>query len=139
VLLFGSLLFSATGLVAQGPPNDEVIGQVADAFETGNSEALLDMASRRVELVLLDQGAHYSRGQAALVLQDFFRRYPPARVMLSERSVSGGGRAAMGRYWSANSSGPLMLYVGFRVTPEDEWLLDAIRIERASLQRTGAR
>ena len=139
VLLVAGATLAAAVPKAQEAPNDEVIAEVVGAFEAGDSDALLSLAAQRIELVLLDQSAHYSRGQAGLVLRDFFRRYPPDRVALSERSVAGDGRAAMGRYWSANSSAPFALYVGFRVTDDDEWQLDAIRVERASFQRTGTR
>ncbi|NNF58478.1 MAG: DUF4783 domain-containing protein [Rhodothermaceae bacterium] len=138
VVALGSLLL-VVGSAAPEAQNDEVIAQATEALEAGDSGALLDLAARRVELVIMDQSAQYSRGQAVLVLRDFFRRYPPDRVTLSERSVAGDGRAAMGRYWSANSSGPFSLYLGFRVMAEEEWLLDTIRIERTSLQRTGNR
>jgi hypothetical protein len=122
---------------AEPAPDEEVVERVALAFEEGDCEALLDLAASRVEIVLLGQSARYSRGQAVLVLRDFFRRYPPGDVELSERSTVGDGRAAMGRYWSANSTGPFALYVGFRVGDGDAWRLEAIRIERGSFQRTG--
>lgn len=123
-------------------PSDERVATVTEAFEQGDCDTLLDLTAPRVEIVLLGQGARYSRGQASLILRDFFRRYPPDRVELSERSATGDGRAAMGRYWSGNSSAPFALYVGFRVSPaeeggEDEWTLEAIRIERSSFHRTG--
>lgn len=125
--------------VASPPgPSDETVARVTAAFEAADSDALLDLTTARVEVILLGQGARYSRGQAALILRDFFRRYPPDRVVLSERSTAGDGCAAMGRYWSGNSSAPFTLYVGFRVGGEDEaWMLEAIRIERTSFQRTG--
>ncbi|HLT46532.1 MAG TPA: DUF4783 domain-containing protein [Rubricoccaceae bacterium] len=124
-------------------PTDERVAAVTEAFAEGDCDALLDLTASRVEIVLLGHGARYSRGQASLVLRDFFRRYPPDRVELSERSVAGDGRAAMGRYWSGNSSAPFTLYVGFRVSADEDegddedWTLEAIRIERASFQRTG--
>lgn len=159
VLVFGALLMGGTpvfvpSLLAQdaeepySEPSDERVALIIEAFEQGDCDALLDLTARRVEIVLLGHGARYSRGQATLILRDFFRRYPPDRVVLSERSTTGDGRAAMGRYWSGNSSAPFALYVGFRVDPdveaepdveehEEVWTLEAIRIERASFHRTG--
>jgi hypothetical protein len=118
-------------------PTDEAVARVTAAFEEGDSDALLALTAARVEIVFLGQGARYSRGQAALVLRDFFRRYPPERVELSERSSAGDGCAAMGRYWSGNSSAPFALYVGFRVSGDEAYTLEAIRIERATFSRTG--
>ncbi len=117
-------------------PGDETVARITAAFSQSDAGVVLEEASSRVELVLLGQGTRYSRGQAALVLRDFFRRYPPANVVLSERSAAGDGRAAMGRYWSGASSAPFTLYLGFRVGG-DVWTLEAIRIERAPFQRTG--
>ena len=117
---------------------DEAVERVTVAFAAGDSDGLLDLCAQRVEIILLGQSARYSRGQAAHVLRDFFRRYPPEQVVLSERSTVADGRAAMGRYWSDNSSAPFALYVGFRVGGE-AWTLETIRIERAAFQRTGSR
>ncbi|HYG67011.1 MAG TPA: DUF4783 domain-containing protein, partial [Anaeromyxobacteraceae bacterium] len=122
-LLVGALVLSASPSAQDAeasPPDpaDEHVARVIEAFEEGDCDALLDLTARRVEIVLLGQGARYSRGQASLILRDFFRRYPPDRVLLSERSTTGDGRAAMGRYWSGNSSAPFSLYVGFRVDPD---------------------
>jgi hypothetical protein len=145
----GALVALSSSLAAQeaeeppSDPTDERVALVIEAFEEGDCDALLDLTTWRLEIVLLGQGARYSRGQASLILRDFFRRYPPDRVELSERSTTADGRAAMGRYWSGNSSAPFTLYVGFRVMAAeeeaegDEWTLEAIRIERASFQRTG--
>lgn len=144
--LWSTLLLASLALVSAGPvgqevldPDDEVVAQAADALETGDTRALLDLAARRVELVLLDQSARYGRGQASLVLRDFFRRYPPERVALAERSVTDDGYAAMGRYWTTSGTGPFALYVGFRRVGADVWLLDALRIERTTFGRTGGR
>ncbi|MDX1420198.1 MAG: DUF4783 domain-containing protein [Rubricoccaceae bacterium] len=150
-LVLSALLLGGGSLLAPAPlaqgadeplpePPDERVALIIEAFEQGDCDALLDFTARRVEIVLLGQGARYSRGQATLILRDFFRRYPPDRVVLSERSTTGEGRAAMGRYWSGNSSAPFALYVGFRIDTEEEeeaWTLEAIRIERAPFDRTG--
>lgn len=125
---------------APPPPSAEVvIGGVVSALERGSVGDLLDHATRRIEIVLLGQSALYSRGQAALVLRDFFRRHPADRVQLSERAIGDEGRAAMGRYWPENGSGPFALYVGFSTGRDQVLNLEVIRIERATFQRAGSR
>ncbi len=144
--LLAGLLCTASLPAAQvdlEPPDaltaGDVIGEVVTALQEGDSDALLHRATRRVEIVLLGQSARYSRGQAALVLADFFRRHPARRVHLAERAVADEGRAALGRYWPDDGAGPFSLYVGFRTDGADAWQLDVIRIERAMFQHTGTR
>ena len=115
-----------------GEKTNEVVAAVSAALEQADSERLLDLATSRIELVLLGQSARYSRGQAMLVLKDFFRRFPPSRVSFSEHSASSDGHSAMGRYWSASNHSPFLLYVGFRVTDSADAQIETVRIERSS-------
>ena len=122
---------------AQGEPaGDEPVARVAAALEAGDAEAVLGQVDGRVELVLFDRGGLFSRGQAALVLDGFFRRHPPTRVVLAEQSLTDEERAAMGRYYSRTGEPPLRVYVRFR--PEGAaWALDAVRIERGTSSLVG--
>jgi hypothetical protein len=120
---------------AEAPPTQEEDGPVARvvaALEAGDAEALLTEAGDRLELVLFERGGLFSRGQAALVLDGFFRRHPPARVVLAEQSLTDEERAAIGRYWTRTGEPPLRVY--FRFRPDGRaWSLDAVRIERGTL------
>ncbi|HEX9950883.1 MAG TPA: DUF4783 domain-containing protein [Rubricoccaceae bacterium] len=92
----------------------------------------------RVEVVLFGQGSTYRRAQAAHVLRDFFRRYPPERVALPERASSDEGRTAIGRYWTENGGAPLTVRVLHRAAGSG-WELASIRVERQPLIRGGER
>lgn len=119
------------------PQDAAALAALGAALEDGDSGRLLDGACERVELSLFGQGARYSRGQAALVLRDFFRRFPPMRVQLSEPSVVDDGRAAMGRYWT-DEGNPLGIYI--RLEREgDDWLLAVLRVDRPALYRVNGR
>lgn len=132
-LVFGAAVGAQTAPEGEG---DEPVARVTAALEAGDAEALLAASAARVELVLFEQSGLYSRGQAALVLEAFFERNPPARVILAEQALADDGRAAMGRYWTGTSEDPLRVYV--RLRPADEaWEVDAVRIERGSPQNIG--
>lgn len=122
---------SLTNGTAADRPNSTV-ESVVSAFERGDYDALLDLAHRRVEIMILGQGARYSPSQAKMVMRTFFRQHPPERVQLSEYAASGGDRAAVGEYLPQSGEAPLYLYVGLRSTRGDRWELASIRIERMS-------
>ncbi len=117
--------------VAAADPDDESVARVVEALEEGDADALLEASGDPLELVVFDRSGLFSRRQAALVLQGFFRRHPPRRVVFAEQALTDEERAAMGRYWTRSGEPPLQVYLRFR--PEGEaWSLDAVRIERTS-------
>lgn len=144
-ILLVSALIALGGVGAQESLSDtvesdasnETIELVTTAFESADYEALLDLAQRRVEIMILGQGARYSHSQAEMVLRNFFRQHPPERVELLEQSATDDDRAAMGQYWAQSGESPLVLHVGFRVTGGEQWQLGSIRIERGSFQQVG--
>ena len=87
-------------------------------------------------MVLFGRGGTVRRSQAVHVLRDFFRRYPPARVALAERSSSDDGLTAIWRYWTADDGQPLNVRAVHRES-EDGWALVSLRIERRSTIRGG--
>ena len=118
-------------------PDDESVTRVVEALEDGDADALLEESGDPLELVVFDRSGLFSRRQAALVLQGFFRRHPPRRVVFAEQSLTDEERAAMGRYWTRSGEPPLQVYLRFR--PEGEaWSLDAVRIERTSFGVTSS-
>lgn len=133
LLLAGAAMLVPAG--AQDEPEDpdaEAVTRVVEALEAGDAEALLVESGDPLELVLFDRSGLFSRRQAALVLAGFFRRHPPARVVVAEQSLTDEERAAMGRYWTRSGEPPLRVYLRFR--PEGRtWSLDAVRIERGTV------
>jgi hypothetical protein len=120
-----------------GAQNDEV-ARVEAALQAADAGAALSGAAGRVEIILFGQGGTYGRSQATHVLRDFFRRYPPQRVALPERSSSNDGRTALGRYWTQDGGAPLNVRVVHRVQGDD-WNLVSIHIDRPSLLRVDQR
>ncbi len=121
--------------------DDRLAARLAAAMEAGDAAALLEDAAARVELVLFDRSGLYSRGQAVLVLQGFFRRHPPGHAELDEWVRAPDSRTAMGRYSPATGDPPLRVSVRLRpgepAAGGERWQVDAVRIERGSTQNIG--
>jgi len=132
VLLVGVAAF------AQSRSPDDEVARVEAALQSGDAGAVLDGSASRVEVVLFGQGSTYRRAQAAHVLRDFFRRYPPERVAFTDRASSDDGRTAIGRYWTQDGGDPLRVRVLHR-SAGDGWELASLRVERPSLIRGGER
>ncbi len=136
-LLLAALALFAGAAMAQTYAGDEV-ARVEAGLQAGDAEAVFAGSAPRVEVVLFGQGSTYRRAQAVHVLRDFFRRYPPERVALTERASSDDGRTAIGRYWTQDGAAPLTVRVLHRAAGDD-WELASIRIERQPLIRGGGR
>ena len=115
---------------------DDALERVETGLEQADPGIVLDHAADRVEVVLFGRGGTVRRSQATHVLRDFFRRYPPARVALAERSSSNDGLTAIWRYSTADDGQPLSVRAVHREAGED-WELVSLRIERRSTIRGG--
>lgn len=132
------VLLAGVAAFAQSALSVDEVAKVEAGLQAGDAEAVLDGSAARVEIVLFGQGSTYRRAQAAHVLRDFFRRYPPERVSLPERASSDDGRTAIGRYWTQDGGAPLAVRVLHRASG-DAWELASVRVERPSLLRGGER
>ena len=126
----------ALGLAAGMDQDDEAIERVEVGLEESDPAVVLDRAAGRVEVVLFGRGGTVRRSQATHVLRDFFRRYPPARVALAERSSSDDGLTAIWRYWTDDGGQPLSVRAVHREGGGD-WELVSLRVERRSTIRGG--
>ena len=109
--------------------------RVEQAFRSGSAEDLLEGAPDRLDVIIFGKGASYSRAQAALVLTDFFRRHPPARVAFEQEVLAEDRRSMIGTYWVENGeSEPVAVFVRLWAR-EADWQLRSIRIERSENRR----
>ena len=136
--LLAVALVLVVGAAPQAVPQaaDDALARVEAGLEAADPSAVLADAPSRVEVVLFGQGGTFRRAQAAHVLRDFFRRYPPARVEFDERSASDDGQTAIGKYWSEDGGPPLSVRVLHR-RDGDDWELASVRIDRRSTVRAG--
>lgn len=111
------------------------LGWVEQAFRTAHVDMLLDGAADRLDVIIFGKGASYSKAQAALVLQDFFRRYPPARASFEQEVLAEDRRSMIGEYWVAEDHAePVAVFVRLRARGSG-WQLRSIRIERGADRR----
>jgi len=116
-------------------PDSTAFDWVERAFRTARADVLLDGAADRLDVIIFGKGASYSRAQAALVLQDFFRRHPPARVAFEQEVLAEDRRSMIGEYWVAEDHAePIAVFVRLRARSEG-WQLRSIRIERSDDRR----
>ena len=128
------LLTAVAGAHTPSGPTD-ALGRVAQGLEAADPGLVLTDVEGRVEIVLFGQGGVFRRTQAAHVLRDFFRRYPPGQVSFSEPSSLDDGQTATGRYLPRSGGAPLNVRVMHRAT-SGEWVLASIRIDQRPVVRS---
>ena len=134
-------LLALSVVLGAGPPvpaQDDALERVAAGLLHADAEAVLVDSGARVEIVLFGQGGMFRRAQATHVLRDFFRRYPPDRVVFGDPSSSDDGQSATGRYFAQTGGPPLNVRVVHR-TDGDRWELASIRIDQRSAVRPSGR
>ncbi len=133
-----ALLTLAVALGADVSSQDDALARVAAGLEHADADAVLVDAGDRVEIVLFGQGGMFRRAQATHVLRDFFRRYPPDRVVFGEPASSDDGQSATGRYFAQAGGQSLNVRVVHRMEGE-AWQLASIRIDQRSVVRPTGR
>lgn len=105
--------------------------KIYDAMRSGSVESLIDVTADRVDLTLFGSSEMLSCSQARYVIQDFFRNYPPARVVEHETSPSDGNWFASASYWYRGGDGPLTVYLRMRARDATGWELRELRFGRS--------
>lgn len=127
--------YGAAYAQASAVSDSTALGRVERAFRTASVEGLLDGAADRLDVIIFGKSGAYSRAQAALVLQDFFRRNPPGRVSFEQEVLAEDRRSIIGTYWVAEDNAePVAVFVRLR-SRDSGWQLRSIRIERADDRR----
>lgn len=121
-LLLAVLLSLPAVGAAQPQPPDAVLERLRLALQSGDADAVLDEAADRLEIDLLGRRKLYSRAQAAYVLREFFRRYPPTAFAFDHDSQAEGNWFAAGLLHVRRGAGPLHVYVRLRAH-DDGWVL----------------
>ena len=125
--VLGALLALSAAHVASAQPAADVFDRLRLALQTGDAEAVLDEAADRLEIDLIGRRKLYSRAQAAYVLREFFRRYPPTAFVFEHDSQAEGNWFAAGTLHVRRGEGPLHVYV--RLREQDEgWVLHELSL-----------
>ena len=116
-------------------PDSTALVRIAQAFRSGDVEALLEGSAERLDVIIFGKGSSYSLEQATLVLTDFFRRNPPARVEFQEEVLAEDRRSMIGAYWVVEGGEePVSVFVRLRARGP-HWQLRSIRVERTNGRR----
>jgi hypothetical protein len=87
-------------LLAFTLPSD-IFKEIENAISLGNSKMLESYLNTSIELETPTSKGIYSKGQAQLIIDKFFQKYPPRNFTISQKgNGSGGARFAVGSYVS---------------------------------------
>lgn len=118
------LLLSGPG-VSTAQDVDAEVNAVVRRLERGDAKALMVSSADRLELALFGATRRYSRAQATYVIEDFFRQYPPRRVIRVEGAGTDQAWFGSLSYEYARGSRPLDLFVRMR-REGSEWVLNEL-------------
>lgn len=108
---------------------EETLGAVSAAFAAGDVARLLGHTAERLDVTLFGASALYSRAQAAYVLQDFFRTYPPTTFSFGVPARAEDNWFVAGTYQHAPDEEAFAVYVRLRKR-QARWEVREIRIAR---------
>lgn len=103
-LLLGVLVLICYAFVSFSLNNVPGIHEnIASAIRAGNAKQLATYFNSAVEITLPGKEGTFSKGQAELVMKDFFTRTPPSSFILEQKGgSSGGSQFLIGTYKSQN-------------------------------------
>ena len=91
-------LFLALALMSAKLPAD-IFKEIENAISLGNARMMESYMNTSIELETPTSKGIYSRGQAQLIIDKFFQKYPPISFTISQKGhSSGGSRFAVGNY-----------------------------------------
>lgn len=81
-------------------PSD-IFKEIENALSLGNAKMMESYLNTSIELETPTSKGIYSRGQAQLIIDKFFQKYPPISFTITQKgNSSGGARFAVGNYVS---------------------------------------
>jgi hypothetical protein len=128
------VLVLACGIVLPGTAasqtSDEALRRLTKAFATSDADALIEMATTRVDIALLGSSREFSRSQATLLMRSFFRENRAESFHVDDFTKTGRGWFIEASYATRNRLRPFRVYVRLRLG-ETGWLVREIMIEEA--------
>ena len=80
--MFSFLFISLLVVSAYSQDSVEIPGEISMALKSGDAGQLSNYLNDNVEMVILDKEGIYSKDQAEVILNDFFKKNPPRRFSL---------------------------------------------------------
>ena len=79
----------------------DIFKEIENALSLGNAKMIEGYLNTSIELETPTSKGIYSRGQAQLIIDKFFQKYPPISFTITQKgNSSGGSRFAVGNYVS---------------------------------------
>lgn len=106
----------------------DIFKEIENAISLGNAKMIESYLNSSIELETPSSKGIYSRGQAQVIINQFFQKYPPISFTITQKgNSSGGSRFAIGNYVSTRER-------TFRVTifikkTGQEYLIQEIEFE----------
>ena len=125
--LFFLALVLAVGFRPAAAQDSEPMRDLEAALQAAATDDILRQTDRTLDLVILGNGGVYSTSQAAHILQEFFREYPPSRLRLASGARNGTLKTASGLYWSNRLVEPVGVFARYRFS-EGGWVLVALHV-----------
>ena len=95
------LYLSLVGLSFNYNPPADIFKEIENAISLGNAKMIVNYLNTSIELETPTSKGIYSRSQAELIIDKFFKKYPPISFTISQKGNSSGGtRFAVGNYMS---------------------------------------
>lgn len=83
-------------------PFPDIFKEIENAISLGNAKMMEGYLNSSIELETPSTKGIYSRGQAQIILDKFFQKYPPISFTIAQKgNSSGGSRFAVGNYNSS--------------------------------------
>lgn len=87
------------------PDIQDVGDDIAAAIRAGNASRLGDLFSSTVNLSVPGNDGSFSKAQAEIIMNDFFKKYPPSSFSVTNQGSSAGGSLyTVGTYVSGKST-----------------------------------
>lgn len=80
--MFSFLFIILLAVSAYSQENVEIPSEISMALKSGDAGQLSNYLNDNVEMVILDKEGIYSKDQAKVILNDFFKKNPPRRFSL---------------------------------------------------------
>jgi hypothetical protein len=100
---------------------------IITAIKEGNASELAKYFNNNVELALSDIDDMYSKNQAELIIEDFFKNHPPTGFDILHKGGKETSRYAIGNLTTSNGKFRITILIKIQ---EDKSLINQLRIEK---------
>lgn len=120
LLLFSSLTFALEGF-------NQLPQELLQGFSSGNAKIISQYFNQTVELSLADYEEIYGKGQAEIILQDFFKKNAPSSFTVIHKGGQEASRYAIGNLQTVSGLYRVTLLLK---TSEGRTYIHQLRIEK---------